>query len=134
MSSQQDTTESTTPNQPSLCKMGCGFFGSNATGDCCSKCWGQLQASQQGSQKAVADINEKNVVPVPAQEPMEAPQPKVEEAVPAPVKKAKKKKKLSYKNMMNGMLNANGEKNVDKEREQLRQVVGGGNFAKIDKI
>lgn len=29
MSSQQDTTESSTPTQPLLCKMGCGFFVSN---------------------------------------------------------------------------------------------------------
>ena len=50
-----------------------------------------------------------------------------------PVKKTKKKKKISYKNMMNGMLTGS-EKSVDKEKEKLRQVVGGGNFTKVDKI
>ena len=49
-------------------------------------------------------------------------------------KTKKKKKKTSYKNMMSGMVNGSGKTNVDKEKDKVRQNVGGGNFVKIDKI
>jgi len=48
--------------------------------------------------------------------------------------KKKKKKKISYKNMMSGITSGSGQKDVDKEKEKLKKVVGGGNFVKIDKI
>jgi len=47
--------------------------------------------------------------------------------------KKKKKKKTSYRDMMAGMLQAE-ERDVEKEKESLRKVTGGGVFSKIDKI
>lgn len=52
---------------------------------------------------------------------------------PAPVVK-KKKKKTSYKAMMAGMMKTSPERDVEKEKESLRKVTGGGSFSKIDKI
>lgn len=46
----------------------------------------------------------------------------------------KKKKKKSYKNLMAGMMKCSPERDVEKEKEQLRKVTGGGAFSKIDKI
>jgi hypothetical protein len=47
----------------------------------------------------------------------------------------KKKKKTSYKSMMAGITKrTKDEKDIEKEKESLRKVTGGGVFAKIDKI
>ena len=46
----------------------------------------------------------------------------------------KKKKKTSYKNMMAGMLETSPERDLEKEKESLRKVTGGGVFSKIEKI
>jgi hypothetical protein len=47
----------------------------------------------------------------------------------------KKKKKTSYKNMMSSMMKQHSqERDVEKEKEALRKVTGGGAFSKIDKI
>lgn len=47
----------------------------------------------------------------------------------------KKKKKTSYKSMMaNITKRTKDEKDIEKEKESLRKVTGGGVFAKIDKI
>lgn len=54
-------------------------------------------------------------------------------AVASPAKK-KKKKKISYKSMMANMLEGTGTKDVEKEKEKLRDVTGGGHFKKIDRI
>lgn len=53
---------------------------------------------------------------------------------PAPSADAKKnKKKTSYKNLMAGMMSGT-ERDLEKEKESLRKVTGGGAFSKIDKI
>ena len=50
-------------------------------------------------------------------------------------KKSKKKKKTSYKAMMSSMLQGSGEtRDIEKEKQALRKVTGGGAFSKIDKI
>ena len=61
-----------------------------------------------------------------------APTAAAEAPVAAPVKK--KKKKANYKNLMAGMMKSSPERDVEKEKEQLRKVTGGGAFSKIDKI
>lgn len=48
--------------------------------------------------------------------------------------KKKKKKKTSYKSMMAGMLEGSGAKDLEKEKEKLRDGMGGGHFKKIDHI
>jgi len=57
--------------------------------------------------------------------------------VDAPVEKPKKKKKkkTSYKAMMANMTKCNKtEDAIQKEKDNLRKVTGGGAFSKIDKI
>jgi len=54
-------------------------------------------------------------------------------AAASPIKK-KKKKKASYKNMLAGMLEGGGIRDVEKEKESIQKVTGGGAFVKIDKI
>lgn len=67
-------------------------------------------------------------------EPMEVDTETVEEKQPAAeTPKKKKKKKTSYKNMMAGMLQG-GPKDIEQQKEKLREVTGGGAFTKIDKI
>jgi len=54
---------------------------------------------------------------------------------PAPKVVKKKKKKTSYKAMMANMTKrTKDEKDIEKEKEGLRKVTGGGAFTKIDKI
>jgi hypothetical protein len=51
------------------------------------------------------------------------------------VPKKKKKKKTSYKAMMAGVLqNSTIPKDVEKEKNDLSKVTGGGSFVKVDKI
>jgi hypothetical protein len=54
----------------------------------------------------------------------------VEKASP----KKRKKKKTSYKDMMAGITNKSSSRDVEKEKEALRTVTGGGAFSKVDKI
>lgn len=47
----------------------------------------------------------------------------------------RRKKKASYKSMMKGMMKTQTpERDIEKERESLRKVTGGGTFSKIDRI
>ena len=49
--------------------------------------------------------------------------------------KKKKKKKASYKALMAGVLQSSSpSRDVEKEKEGLRKVTGGGAFVKVDKI
>jgi hypothetical protein len=50
-------------------------------------------------------------------------------------KKRMKKKKTSYKSMMADMTKRTKDENdINREKEGLRKVTGGGTFAKIDRI
>lgn len=72
--------------------------------------------------------------PVSAPEPVvEAPQPVVA-APPAAQPIKKKKKKGGYKNMLAGMMEGSGTRDIEKEKEKIASVTGGGQFSKIDKI
>ena len=67
----------------------------------------------------------------------EVKQPAVEEATSSsspPVVKKKKKKKKGYKNLLADMMKESGERDVEKEKDNIKKVTGGGAFVKIDKI
>jgi hypothetical protein len=135
--------------------------GNNATGDCCSKCWAQIRPKEEvpkkeePAQPPAASNDELNnltvkseaAAPTPAAPATTAleetkvtsesvPTATASEAVDdmaSPAKK-KKKKKTSYKSMMAGMLEGTGVKDAEKEKEKLRDGMGGGHFKKIDHI
>ena len=67
--------------------------------------------------------------PMEAEPVKEVIQPVVSAATPK-----KKSKKTSYKAMMAGIVKSSPERDVEKEKEALRKVTGGGAFSKIDKI
>ncbi|KAL3782732.1 hypothetical protein ACHAW5_006728 [Stephanodiscus triporus] len=139
MNDQNETTTST-PSEPKLCKAGCGFFGSNATGDCCSKCWNEMR-KKEGGAFAAAPAAAASVVAqpdptathAPAPSPAASPTPADATAAASPSKK-KKKKKASYKNMLAGMMEGSGTRDAEKEKESIKKVTGGGAFVKVDKI
>ena len=60
--------------------------------------------------------------------------PPVTTPTTAPKKKTKKKKN-SYRSMMAGIVETNAsDRNIEKEKDGIRKVTGGGAFSKIDKI
>uniref|UniRef100_A0A7S1V2I9 A20-type domain-containing protein n=1 Tax=Grammatophora oceanica TaxID=210454 RepID=A0A7S1V2I9_9STRA len=154
-----DQTATNKPSNVVLCKMGCGFFGSSATGDCCSKCFlaaqkkkgdssapvEECQTSQESQEMEVevkkAEKEEKKVEDAMEVDEVKPVDEEVESVVveKKPVaetpKKKKKKKKPSYKNMMAGMMKSHSPtRDIQQEKEALRNVTGGGAFSKIDKI
>ena len=59
----------------------------------------------------------------------------VEDQSMAEAPKKKKKKKASYKTLMAGVLQSSSpSRDVEKEKEGLRKVTGGGAFIKVEKI
>ena len=137
--------------------------GSDATGDCCSKCWASVKpknfsatskgvsggepekatetvtAAEPSSGKAEThskDVMEPSASSAEGHTKMSSPEKAVDPLTvdtPSPAKK--KKKKASYKSMMAGMLGGNlASRDIEKEKEKLIEVTGGGAFQKIDKI
>lgn len=126
--------------------------GSNATGDCCSKCWAQIQPKEEPQKEKTAvelstnenvsnelDLTVKSETAVkeastetakPASEEIESTANEPTDEVPA----KKKKKKKSYKSMMANMLEGSTARDVEKEKEKMRDEMGGGHFKKIDRI
>jgi len=123
--------------------------GSNATGDCCSKCYNEMLKKEGGSASppvaAAAAPTQQPTTPTPVAitaAPTTTPPPvveaptttNIEPTAAEPQKKKKKKKKMSYKNMMAGMLEQSGPRDAEMEKEGIKKVTGGGAFSKIDKI
>ena len=82
-------------------------------------------------------VEEAQPMDVEAEDAAQSPVPEVtliEEAVAATTVIKKKKKKTSYKNLLADMMHASTARDIEKEKESLRKVTGGGVFSKIDKI
>jgi hypothetical protein len=118
--------------------------GTSATGDCCSKCFNDMQKKQGNAsapvqvQVAKAELKqEAEPAPMEVDETVmaqAAPEAEEEEAKPVAEEQKKKKKKPSYKNMLRDMMASSPDRNIEQEKEKLRQVTGGGQFQKIEKI
>lgn len=109
--------------------------GSGATDFFCSKCFLDRQKAR-GCQEVRQEVSPVPVATVESDaEPMEVETRQVDVELIAEVPTPKKKtKKTSYKAMMAAMTKASEDRDIEKEKEKLRKVTGGGAFSKIDKI
>ena len=110
----------------------------------------QSPSSKDGSLPS-ADVKMDDVAKPEPMDVVVAPESKTEETVVAeaevkqpavaadtssspPVVKKKKKKKKGYKNLLADMMKESGERDVEKDKDNIKKVTGGGAFVKIDKI
>lgn len=136
------------------------FQGSNATGDCCSKCWNELRKKQGAS--TAANVAAPMIAAPPSPSFTAAPAVTADDvdtanttttitdaiatasstttatttttASASPTKK-KKTKKTNYKNMLANMMEGSGPaRDAQKDKESIQKVTGGGAFVKVDKI
>jgi hypothetical protein len=118
--------------------------GSGATEDCCSKCFlenqkkrgcqpvQQKQSSAPTDVAAVVTAVEDAVQPMEVESTLNESAPEEQQQEAAILKK--KKKKTSYKAMIAAMTTTTAPRDVEKEKEAIRQATGGGAFSKVDKI
>jgi hypothetical protein len=120
--------------------------GNAATGGCCSKCFREAQKKEEdklvtaepAAKSEPIDMlieEQPAAMEVDEESPVEEESPVVDEKPFVEAPKKRKKKKASYKNMMAGItMSATPTRDIEKEKEGLRKVTGGGAFSKIDKI
>lgn len=152
------STFSGSSSQPILCKTGCGFFGNRATGEYCSKCWlDNIRQKGISNQSPTIENNNENIshgVPFSTNSVLSNPPDKTAPAFPALSSHdaqsnepkyigtqalhhfTRKKKPTPYKTLMAGLTSGlmKNEVEIEKEKDALRKVTGGGSFTKIDKI
>ena len=108
--------------------------GSGATGGLCSKCWRDNMKKEEAAVCPPAQTTETETTPAPTAAAVESTTPMDVDTNATTTTIKKKKKKKSYKSLMAGMMKTEQPRDVEKEKEQLRSVTGGGAFSKIDKI
>eukprot|EP00978_Attheya_sp_CCMP212_P008467 scaffold19891_cov44-Attheya_sp.AAC.2 len=126
--------------------------GNSTTGNCCSSCW--RAAHPEEPKKAVAKESPATKAtpvapidtPVADSEPTAMDIEETKKPTTAPIetsvdinpspdtKTKKKKKKANYRNMMAVMLESSKDGDIEKEKDTLRKVTGGGQFSKVEKI
>ena len=152
MDSRQETAANT-PADPKPCRTGCGFFvsrtsselefdscrsqhpltphpahftqGSNATGDCCPKCFSEPRTAAAAPPPPAPTAGPAAAAPLPTKK---APTKK------ASTKKARRTKRSHYRRLLAGAMAPSRPRDAAEDREGIRRTTGGGAFAKIDKI